>query len=172
MAVDDEPLSMAKAGEIWHKVIPGVAITLQVSLENLLNWFFSKDTKRGPMHCAGDQETISRTIAFVITALVGLLAMKWDFRQTNRTVLWYHYIINIGLVTAWLLAISDFPLACWIEDDQALNEKQQRSVSLTRFFLVLTTQALASLEIFKDYILPPADNTSSSDMATESTLLL
>jgi hypothetical protein len=69
----------------------------------------------------------------------------------------YHYSINFLLIAAWLLAVSNFPLTCWIRVGEPLSESETINVGLARAFALAGAQALAAAEIFKpDWIKKPA----------------
>lgn len=150
-----------KRGDIWRKIIPGVAITLQLGFESVLDAAFveSRTVCQG-----GNQETIFRTVAFCISGTIGLLFMKWkDFRTKNNWPDWIHYIVNVATVVAWLLAISNFPLVCWIDDEGTISDLELRGVALTRAFLVVLIQALASAEVFVLYDENKSKPTAAAD---------
>jgi len=125
---------------VWQKVIPGAAIMFQFLFDSFFNLVFrmstsipTANTGSGPQ-CTGDLDFIWRTFAFVITAGVGLVFMKWNFGSTNNTKRqWFHYFLNFYFVFSWLFAISDFPLTCWINKDGALTKDQLIKVSFSKF---------------------------------------
>lgn len=135
---------------VWKAVVPSVAILIQAAFENFFNGAFPKainttSTETGEAagsgpQCTGNLELVLRTIAFVITLLVGLIFMKWKFSSTEKLHKdhqwrrrWFHYTMNFVFVFSWLFAISDFPLACWINKDGALTSSQLIIVSFTKF---------------------------------------
>jgi hypothetical protein len=129
---------------IWHKLIPGTAITLQVALDSALRSAFSSSAQ-----CSGVNEFGWRTAAFIITAIVGLATMKWTFKTGDKQRQFFHRVINVFLVFAWLIAISDFPVTCWIATDGMLSSDQVQSVGLLRLLILALTQAVSALEISK-----------------------
>ena len=149
------PVTAAQATSIWHKLIPGAAISLQVLLESFLSATFDST------QCNGVAEAIFRTLAFIVSWGVGLKCMKWTFssdenvrsplQQISRRV--KHALVNIGLVTSWLFAVSDFPLKCWLVGDSS------KAISATRGVLMIVIQALAALEVFDiDLVTTNGDN--------------
>ena len=56
-----QPESTAEATDIWHKLIPGAAISLQVMLESFLSATYGSET------CSGKIEGVFRTIAFLLS---------------------------------------------------------------------------------------------------------
>ena len=115
--------------DVWPKIIPGVAIALQVSLDNMLNLQFNR-TDSEILQCGGENESAWRTAAFVVSFVIGFAVMK-RFND-NRL---FHEIVNVGLITGWLFSISDFPLTCWISATEPLSELQTRNVKITRLFI-------------------------------------
>jgi hypothetical protein len=140
--IEDDPDNFRT---IWQKVIPGVAIVLQFVFDSFFNLVFPKskntsstatDIGSGP-HCTGKKELISRSVFFVITAVVGLIFMKWKFKEDKDwpwQKKWFHCIMNFCFVFSWLFAISDFPLTCWINSNGALTADQLIIVSFVKFF--------------------------------------
>ena len=128
------------ATSIWHKLIPGAAITLQVLLESLLSATFDS------AQCNGMIEAVFRTIAFALSWIVGLTSMRWKFTSDHTTALRVkHGFVNIGVVTAWLFAVSDFPLKCWISDH---TDHADTIISTTQGMLIILIQVMVSLEVF------------------------
>ena len=84
--------------------------------------------------------------------------MKWNFsrgkdgEKNRKRVYFVHWLVNVGVVFSWLLAISDFPLTCWLKSEGPLSQGQGKSVSMVRLFLVAIIQALTALEVFYDEI--------------------
>lgn len=160
------PETTEHASSIWHKLIPGAAITLQVLLESFLSAAFDNS------ECNGTPETIFRNLAFFVSFIVGLKSMKWSnfssdenvgaMKKTSRKI--KHALVNVGVVTCWLFAVSDFPLKCWVSGDKA------KLVSTTRGFLVIAIQVFASLEIF-DVDITDGDG-EEGDVVNEETGLL
>lgn len=144
----ETPKTTDKAASIWHKLIPGAAITLQISLESFLSATYGSET------CSGRVESIFRTVAFFLSWIVGLRGMKWgkSFSYHRRLRLsakrinfrrLKHSLVNIGVVTGWSFAVSDFPLKCWME-----GEGSDKTIGAIRGFLVVLVHAFVSLEVF------------------------
>ncbi|CAB9497549.1 expressed unknown protein [Seminavis robusta] len=141
MSCADQRLSH-RAAVIWHKLIPGAAISFDLLAETLLSNAFNSHS------CLNQTEAIFRSMAFAISWLVGLKTMKWTFPSDDllspNKKYWMrikHAVVNVGVVTFWLFTISDFPLLCWI------GNENQEMISGTRAISLLSIQALVLLEI-------------------------
>ena len=157
---------------VWQKVIPEVAIVFQFSLDSIFNWAFPKSTSTptantgsGPQ-CTGDLEFIWRTIAFGITAVVGLVFMKWKFQNTQYWL--FHYLLNVYFVFSWLFAISDFPLTCWINKDGALTTDQLIKVSFTKFCIATI---FVNVGVLASYTLQYSKIGGEQNMSEEESVL-
>jgi hypothetical protein len=174
---------------VWHKLIPSIAIAFQSGAEGILNLVFRGPTTtdsttgviNGPQ-CTGNPELVWRTITFVCAFILGMLTMKYEFTTeesgaTRRSVdskkrrFLLHLVINFAVVLCWLFAISDFPLTCWIDSDNALTEKETRTVDWVRTGLLVLAQMFVALEGMKPDLVfgpmaesdaPPAKNTMCS----------
>lgn len=143
---------------IWHKLIPGTAISLQILLESTLGSIF------GTQRCSGTGEAVFRTVAFVIAYVAGLKSMKWSFeseahlsekkRQSKRIK---HALVNIGVVTAWIFAVSDYPLMCW------MPTVSERSINMIKGSLIVLAQVIVSFELFEFPIIDDANDSSTAD---------
>lgn len=134
-----------EAARPWHRLIPGVALSVKSLLEGILNGLY------GTEDCTGDEILWLRTGAFLFAWFVGLFSMKWDFSHGYGNI--YHGMINVTVVTSWLIAVSDYPLACWIErladsETTGLNETHTVNLNLIQLFLMATIEAASALELF------------------------
>lgn len=76
---------------------------------------------------------------FIVCFLAGFFGMKAF--DTDRL---YHGVVSFGIVAAWLFAISDFPLTCWINADAPLSELQSQNVSILRLLIAAFANAIAA----------------------------
>jgi hypothetical protein len=155
--------SAQDAASIWHKLIPGAAITLQVLLESFLSASFDST------QCNGQNEAIFRTIAFVLCWSVGLRGMKWTFESDKGkpfTRKIKHALINILVVTSWLFAISRFPLKCWLRSME--DQDADTIISTTQGMLVIFIQVIVSFEVFDvDLILGTTNAAEDTQVVTQ-----
>ena len=77
--------------------------------------------------------------------------MKWSFssednlstrQKSGRKI--KHALVNVGVVTSWLFAVSDFPLRCWMES----TSNNDSIIRATRGILVVLIQVITSFEVF------------------------
>lgn len=130
---------------VWSRMVPGLAITLQLTADNFLNSkFVSSDRSNEAVQCHGRNELIWRTVTFFIIFFIGFVFMK-KFDEHRL----FHGVISFGLVAGWLFAVSDFPLTCWINTNQPLSMIQSQNVSITRGFITLLVNGI--LALFEKY---------------------
>jgi hypothetical protein len=159
--------SAQDAASIWHKLIPGAAITLQVLLESFLSAIFDS------AQCNGKTESIFRTIAFFLSWSIGLKGMKWTFESdqgkpfTRRIK---HAIVNVAVVTSWLFAISDFPLKCWLLSVDYAGV--DTIISTTQGMLVIFIQVMVSFEVFDVDIILGDGNAEAEPITNEASALV
>lgn len=149
---------------VWHKLIPGAAISLQLALESLLSAAFGSEA------CAGRTEGVLRTVAFALAWLVGLHSMKWEFgsethlsasQRASRKL--QHAVVNIGVVTCWLFAVSHFPLVCWV------GGHHSKAISAVQGMMVAFVQVIVSFELFE---IDVTGDENEDDITTEATRLV
>lgn len=148
------------------KMIPGVAIGLQVSFENFFNGMYGTSptvvSNNGTV--AAEATTNNATTASsslnnpeVLTsyglmcsggmelrlrtvAFAFILLVGWSlmkWRNYPDQRLLFHAVINVVLVPSWLLSVSAYPLACWVaQPDGTLTADDVKVASFVRFFLV------------------------------------
>lgn len=141
---EDSPSQQQQAISIWHRLIPGAALTFHSVLEAVV------DRVVGPADgCVSPLALWARTISFLLAWVFGLSVMKWS-NFSHGNVLW-HGAVNVVVVTAWLLAISQYPLACWAGHAGSLGydltTQESHSIGLTRLVLVAVMEAATALEI-------------------------
>lgn len=137
--------SAEKAISIWHRLIPGAALTFHTVVESLVDRF--DDTS---MQCTTRHALWARTLSFLAAWVFGLSVMQWtDFSHGHILV---HGAVNVIVVTAWLLAISQYPLVCWAGHsnsvDYDLTSNESHSIGLTRLTLVAVMEAATALEMY------------------------
>jgi hypothetical protein len=127
--------------DVWSKVIPKLAITIQLTLDSALTLAFASsgtnfndtnatNTNQGEFTCHGNSEVVWRTTLFGITLLIG-----WFFMKHFDTDVLFHEVMNLFLVSGWLFSVSNYPITCWIQQNGVLTMGQSRNITLLRLFV-------------------------------------
>lgn len=130
------------AAEIWSTLVPGGAIAFHAALESGLDSVYGSG-------CETSTLLYVRTASFLLCWGFGLAMMKWSGFSHGRFV--PHAIVNVLVVTCWLLAISRYPLECYLghigTSTYDVNAVESRSVGLVRLFLLAVIEAASAFEI-------------------------
>lgn len=124
--------------KIWTRIIPGLAISLQLACDEVFKLSFM-DAENKTVQCHGKNEFWWRTGTFIVCFLVGFFGMK-KFGADRL----YHGVVSFGIVAAWLFAISDFPLTCWINTNAPPSELQSQIVTILRLLIAAFANAIAA----------------------------
>ena len=116
-----------EAGQLWHQLIPGVAITVQTTLEVSLNVKYGTDSAT----CNKDinkSQFIWRTLTFFVSLTFGMVAMSFERAMKIRRKglskkRFFLILLDFLIVVTWLFATSDFPLVCWLTPRQGPDEQ-------------------------------------------------
>lgn len=92
--------------------------------------------------CSGLSEMVVRTVVTGILFIIGLRSMNWTFWTGDH---FWHGVVNIVVVTAWLLALQPKPFSCWLDGGDAISGTTLRILTLVQGLTLLTVTAVVTL---------------------------
>lgn len=121
--------------DVAGKLLPKTVIAAGTATSLAITAAFNEEA------CTGVLELIVRSIVFGVLLIFGLWTMNWRYWTDHH---FSHGVINLLVVSTWLLALQAKPFSCWLNDGNAINEDSIRALTALQVAALVVVTAVAT----------------------------